>query len=408
MDVKMDRIHIQTFGKFEIICGGQVVRLERSDSTKTAHLLQFLMTHQGKAFEKSDLVRVLYEDGEVGDPLNNLKVNVFRLRQMLEKSGLPGDKFILHKKGCYSWNKDVPLELDLDQYRRLLDHAARSDLPMADRAALMMAAIDLYGGEFLPGLRNEPWVAEIDAECQQRYLEAVVFVADFYRQTDDFERERAILRRAAEYFPCEGKLRELQLQGLIEHKMFREAMNLYDEITSRMLHETGTAPSDSLMQLHELLVGEMDTPVTTFADVRRDICEKVSGAFGCSYPAFIEMSRLAVESMRRCELGGYFVLCTLVNAAGSPPPAGSRLREAACAAGRLLGGALRRGDLYTRCGSCQFLILMTGASREDCSMLSRKIDGEFAQDAAFPDLGFLWEFEPVSALIPLQGQNASD
>ena len=55
MDVKMDRIHIQTFGKFEIICGGQVVRLERSDSTKTAHLLQFLMTHQGKAFEKQGL-----------------------------------------------------------------------------------------------------------------------------------------------------------------------------------------------------------------------------------------------------------------------------------------------------------------------------------------------------------------
>ena len=408
MDVKMDRIHIQTFGKFEIICGGQVVRLERSDSTKTAHLLQFLMTNQGKAFEKSELVQILYREGEVGDPLNNLKVNIFRLRQMLEKSGLPGEKFILHRKGCYSWNKDIPLDLDLDQFRRLLNHAARSDLPMADRAALMMAAIDLYNGEFLPGLRDAPWVAEIDAECQQRYLEAVVFVADFYRQTDDFERERAVLRRAAEYFPCEGKLRELQLKGLIEHKMFREAMNLYDEVTSKMMHEIGAVPSDEMIQLHEVLVGEMDTPVTTFADVRRDICGHDSGACSCSYPAFIEMSRLAAESMRRSGMTAYFVLCTLVDFAGSPPPAGSRLREAAAAAGRIVGNSLRRGDLYTRCGNGQFLMLLAGADREDCSILSRKIDGKFALEAGFPDLGFRWEFEPVSALIPVQGQNASD
>ena len=143
----MEQIRIQTFGKFEITYDGEVYCLEKSQSTKTAHLLQYLTVHQGKSFEKSALVDILYDEGEVSDPLNNLKVNIFRLRQMLEKSGLPGNKFILHRKGCYSWNTEVALELDVDEFRRLLDHAARTDLPREDRIALMTAALDLYQGE---------------------------------------------------------------------------------------------------------------------------------------------------------------------------------------------------------------------------------------------------------------------
>ena len=44
----MEHIRIQTFGKFEITFNGEVYRLEKSQSTKTAHLLQFLTVNQGK------------------------------------------------------------------------------------------------------------------------------------------------------------------------------------------------------------------------------------------------------------------------------------------------------------------------------------------------------------------------
>ena len=134
----MEQIRIQTFGKFEITYEGKVYKLERSQSTKTAHLMQYFALNQGRSFEKSELVDILYEKDEVSDPLNNLKVNIFRLRQMLENSGLPGEKFILHRRGCYNWNKDVPLLLDVDEFRQLLDHAARTDLPREERAALMI------------------------------------------------------------------------------------------------------------------------------------------------------------------------------------------------------------------------------------------------------------------------------
>ena len=225
----MEHIRIQTFGKFEITFNGEVYRLEKSQSTKTAHLLQFLTVNQGKSFEKSALVDILYEDGEVSDPLNNLKVNIFRLRQMLERSGLPGDKFILHRKGCYSWNPEITLNLDVDEFRRLLDHAARTDLPREDRIALMTAALDLYQGEFLPGLRGERWVEVIDTDCRQRYLDAVEFVDSYCCESDNFELEDRILRQAVSFFPYEEKVRAMQLRSLINRKMYREAMALYEE-----------------------------------------------------------------------------------------------------------------------------------------------------------------------------------
>ena len=91
----MEQIRIQTFGKFEITYDGEVYCLEKSQSTKTAHLLQYLTVHQGKSFEKSALVDILYDEGEVSDPLNNLKVNIFRLRHMMKNSGLPGKRLIV-------------------------------------------------------------------------------------------------------------------------------------------------------------------------------------------------------------------------------------------------------------------------------------------------------------------------
>ncbi len=400
----MDSIQVQTFGKFEITYNGEVVNLERSHSTKTAHLLQYLMVHADRAFEKEALVGILYEEDEVTDPLNNLKVNVFRLRRMLAASKLPGEKFILHKRGCYSWNQDVPFEIDLDQYRKLTDHAARSDLPMADKAALMLAAIELYKGEFLPSLRGEEWVALIDAECQERYLRAVEFVVDYYRQTENFEREKAILEQAAVYFPYEERIREMQLRCLLEHKMFREAMELYDEVTKRMMDDLGIVPSEEMSQLHQVLVGEMDMPIATFQDIRSDICEngEIAGAYNCSYLAFIDASRLIARYVQRSGQSAYFVLCTLVSGSGSPLPAGSKLRDAAASVNRAVRSSLRRGDLYTRYGPSQFLMLLMGINRDNCKIVSKRIDQKFALEPASRGLKLRWEFEPISSVIPAE------
>lgn len=57
-----------------------------------------------------------------------------------------------------------------------------------------------------------------------------------------------------------------------------------------------------------------------------------------------------------------------------------------------LEGSLRRGDVFTRLGKNQFLILLTGAKQESCSAISKRIEKNFKED---PEtwgihLSFLW------------------
>ena len=406
----MEQIRIQTFGKFEITYDGEVYCLEKSQSTKTAHLLQYLTVHQGKSFEKSALVDILYDEGEVSDPLNNLKVNIFRLRQMLEKSGLPGNKFILHRKGCYSWNTEVALELDVDEFRRLLDHAARTDLPREDRIALMTAALDLYQGEFLPGLRGEKWVEVIDTDCRQRYLDAVEFVDSFCCETDNYQLEDQVLNKAAKFFPYEEKIRAMQLKSLINRKMYREAMALYESVTTRMMDDLGIVPSDELSRLHQILVGEIDMPITNFSDIRADMedHDASAGAYNCSYVAFIDTARLISRYVQRNGQSAFLALCTLVDSHGAPLSAGGRLQDAAAAANRAVKESLRRGDLYTRYGPCQFLMLLIGINRENCQIVAKRIEDKFTRNPASRGVYFRWEFESTATLIPDESAYGED
>ena len=56
----------------------------------------------------------------------------------------------------------------------------------------------------------------------------------------------------------------MQLKSLINRKMYREAMALYESVTTRMMDDLGIVPSDELSRLHQILVGEIDMPITNF------------------------------------------------------------------------------------------------------------------------------------------------
>ena len=127
--MSQEKIKVQTFGGFSLSYAGALLQLERNTSTKASHLLQYLVCHWDRTFTKEELVAVLYKEDEVGDPVNNLKVNIFRLRKMLVAAGLPQEDYIVYQHGCYGWNKAFSVESDAEEFDRLYERAAASGLP---------------------------------------------------------------------------------------------------------------------------------------------------------------------------------------------------------------------------------------------------------------------------------------
>jgi DNA-binding winged helix-turn-helix (wHTH) protein len=101
--MRKKKLHVQMLGDFTLTYNGEKLNLERNGYTKASQLLQYLLYYKGEPIHRDKLVEVLYGDGDVLSPQNNLKVNIFRLRKLLSGIGLPPGEYITQGHGCYTW-----------------------------------------------------------------------------------------------------------------------------------------------------------------------------------------------------------------------------------------------------------------------------------------------------------------
>lgn len=87
-------LYIQCFGKFEITCGDDKVRLP---TKKTRELLAFLLCNEGTMVYRNDLARLVIGGGDNGKDANNLRVTLFRIRNAFCEAGVGKDEFLIRE-----------------------------------------------------------------------------------------------------------------------------------------------------------------------------------------------------------------------------------------------------------------------------------------------------------------------
>lgn len=58
----------------------------------------------------------MYVREELADASNNLRVTVHRLKKIIVEAGLPADEYIHIKKGIYSWQAPMRVEVDVKRF----------------------------------------------------------------------------------------------------------------------------------------------------------------------------------------------------------------------------------------------------------------------------------------------------
>lgn len=83
---------------------------------------------------------------------------------------------------------------------------------------------------------------------------------------------------------------------------------------------------------------------------------------------------------RMMERGGqsvYLMLCTLVDGKGNPMKEGRRLEELSKRLREAIVCSVRHGDIINQYGNGQFLVLLINTTRENCSIVERRINQRF-------------------------------
>jgi predicted ATPase/DNA-binding SARP family transcriptional activator len=147
-------LHIQLLGEFRIWTDTGPV--EGINSPRAQAFLAYLLLHRNAPQSRQALAFLLYPDSTEKQARTNLRHLIHLLRQALPAA----DEFVLADGQFLQWRVETPFMLDVLDF----------ETAQAGSMAQLRAAVELYGGELLPGCYDD-WVLAERERLRQRFVE---------------------------------------------------------------------------------------------------------------------------------------------------------------------------------------------------------------------------------------------
>jgi len=167
-----ERWTVRLFGEFWLEGLGKRLSEDVIRSEMLTKLLAYVLCHHNQEMSVQELTEALWPEDTSDNPAGALKNLMYRLRSLFKKTWGGDISFIHTGHGSYSWNKDVVLELDTEIFDAAI-RKAKAEKDPEIQTGLLLQAVALYQGPFLPKLANEYWIITQSAYYQGLYLSAV-------------------------------------------------------------------------------------------------------------------------------------------------------------------------------------------------------------------------------------------
>ena len=378
-------IVIQMLGQFTVSVDGQHLYFGENNKANFLKLIQVILLHHEAGIAKRELIDYVFGYKELLDENNSLNNLLHQARTQLKKSGMPGKRYIEGKKGIYYPERldDYTFSYDFTDFRRLCQQA-REAATAEEKAALYAQANRLYRGELLPDFSTENWVILESIQLKESYDELVRFLGGFYREQQDYESLCQLYTQATRIYPESGWQIQL-IDALILKKQMKDAYELYDKTARYYLDELEVPLPDELVQCYARIYEELKVVSEDIEDIQADILkrdaalksgedtEPHSGSYYCAYASFIDVYHVLRRNMSRRGSSIFMMLCTLVDYEGKPIQNPEKLNARSEALKQALYEGLRQGDVFTKYSSSQYLLLLIGTKKEDCSIIYQRL-----------------------------------
>ncbi|MCI8538837.1 MAG: hypothetical protein HFF18_09300 [Oscillospiraceae bacterium] len=370
-------LQVQMLGGFSIRRDGAVLNIG-GRSRKLCLLLAYLIWERARPVSYEELTGLLWEGEAQGpNPLNALKAVLHRVRTCLDQLwDNAGRVLILNREGCYQWNMDIPLTLDVERFAALCqegDPVRQEERLLSQR----LSALSLYQGDFLPALSGCAWADGQREGLRRRYLKHTLELLPLLGAQGRWQETERLARTAFALEPCLEDLCLWQMEALIHLGRREESTQLYEDFQERLLSKLGVLPSDQLRELYHGARRERDprtvSPVTLLERLRE---APKPGALMCDYDFFRVVCH---SSARRAGRNGEPLHVALISIAEDGDLPRHSLDRAMDNLQGVILGNLRRGDAAARCSASQFVLLLPQASYENGQMVCSRITRAFAR-----------------------------
>ena len=344
-------------------------------SKKIWLLLAYLVCIRGRAASREELAGLLWpEDKRPTNLTNAMKTTLFRVRASLEQlyEGA-GHQLGLSRESGYAWNTELPLLLDVDEFRSLC--ASRGERQLED----WLQAAELFGEGFLPKLRENPWAAETAAQLRRLYIETVLGALPLLEERRRWKDAAELCREAILRDPLNEELYCRRMSALLRMGENRAAALVYEDMNQFFLSQAGALPGEEAQTIYRRAVSGVSSGAVASAAIVDQLSEGTpSGAYFCEYDVFRAIYRLQVRDSARSGEETSLAVLTVVHKYGGE----LNRRSLDLVMGnllRLIPELLRHGDAVAQCSASQYVLLLPRAGFQDGREVCRRISRAFAR-----------------------------
>lgn len=348
----------------------------KSSETQFNYLMQLLLHHRAEGISRSHLEQALFGDRDIADIHHAARSVIYNAKKKLKAAGLPPVNYVENKSGIYRWTQEIPVQEDAAEMDRLFQEARKETSPK-QALSLYLEACHCYTGEFL-GAQTAVWAAQEARRYRALFCTCVDEAARLLRESHDYPQMEELGLYAAQVSPL-ADWETVTMEALVSMGRYGDARKLYDDTVELYLQELGLKPSPRLMELLDRMGAQMGHQYAVLDDIQAKLSEREShgGGYLCPYPVFQGIYQMLARIMERGGQSIYLMLCTVVDSKGNPMKEGPVLDELSQRLGSAIVQSVRRGDAVNRYGRGQYLVLLVNTTRENCSVLQRRINCRF-------------------------------
>jgi len=362
-------ISIEMLGGFTIISDGNHIMEQGKNSSKTWKLIQYLVAHRHKTVSRDELIDVFCDSEYADNPGGTLRTLVYRARAALAAGGLPNaEDMIESKHGGYTWNNNVGCKVDAEEFEALCTRAG-TNVGEDERLDLLLEATAIYRGDFLPNSTGELWVMPLARWYRSMYINSAHEAMELLNEKGRSVEAEELCTKALRIDPFDEKMLAHHLNSLMDQGKNLEALEEYNRMETMYFDVLGVNFSENLRELYnQILRPGMDerVPLETVLSEWMEGAD-FPGAYYCDLSVFKTMFQIESRSVPRSGRTAYIVRFDTRNEPNSR--GGGVMKQL----GMLIPRTLRMGDLFTRAGPSQYMLMLHSLTYEDCKMLVDRI-----------------------------------
>lgn len=367
-------------GGFSLFWNGQEITDSDNRSRKVWLLLAYMICCRNRPIPQSELFSLLWGDEGTTNPVNALKTMFHRVRAMLDGlGGGAGHTLIVRRGGSYTWNDEIPVRVDVEEFEALCQSAAAQPDPQA-QLKMYLDVLELYQGDFLPKLSSEPWIVPQYTYFHNLYLRTLRCVLPLLREQQRPADIVTLCSRAILVEPYDEGVYQFLMQAQLDLGDQQSVIKTYENMSDLLYANFGIMPADESKAIYREAARTVNERSVNLGLLREQLEESggASGALLCDYDFFRIIYQAEARAVAR---SGDAVHIALLSAAGGEAKPLSR-RSLDCCMDNLQGviaGNLRKGDVVARCSVSQYILMLPQANYENSCMVCDRIIRAFTR-----------------------------